>query len=174
MSLTPSSEFVTTSHLPDTRKHRAPPLGLLFLLRDISTKNPLFSKLPTPAYVSPSAFLTLPTIYSFSYLAGLFHPPTTSEILSSGVLLPIVSRPNSSPARTLLPFVPFSCRRVTPTAPDRETRLQGFNPTTGPLPLTGGLDLPAPRSPLEFSLPRAFLQTPCDYPRSLSAHDLWC
>jgi hypothetical protein len=127
---------------------------------------------PLPAFVPPSAFLTLSTAFSSSHLAGLFHPPTTSEIHSSGVC------PRQSAESTHRRPVP-SCRsRRSPTVELPQPHqiptlaLQGLHPTTGPLPLTGGLDLPTPRSPLKFSLPRAFLQTPWRYPRSPSAHDL--
>jgi hypothetical protein len=54
-------------------------------------------------------------------------------------------------------FASFSYGWVAPSAPDREARLQGLNPTTDPLPSEDGLDLPTPRSPLEFSLPQDFL-----------------
>jgi hypothetical protein len=39
---------------------------------------------PLPAYVPPSAFLTLSTAFSSPCLAGLFHPATASEVHSSG------------------------------------------------------------------------------------------
>jgi hypothetical protein len=39
---------------------------------------------PIPAYVPPSAFLTLSTVYSSLNLVGLFHPTATSEICSTG------------------------------------------------------------------------------------------
>jgi hypothetical protein len=39
-------------------------------------------------------------------------------------------------------------------------RLQGFNPATGPLLPTDGLDPPTTRSPLKFSAPRVILRTP--------------
>lgn len=41
--------------------------------------------IPRPIYVPSSVFLTLSTAYSSSYLVGLFHPTTTSEIHSAGV-----------------------------------------------------------------------------------------
>jgi hypothetical protein len=40
--------------------------------------------LPLPAYVPPSAFLTLSTASASRCLAGLFHPAATSEVHSSG------------------------------------------------------------------------------------------
>jgi hypothetical protein len=83
---------------------------------------------PTPAYVPPSAFLTLSTVFSFACLAGLFHPTTTSEICSSGF------SPNNqpswlSPARALLPLVavfPATCALERAGAPDHDTSASGL------------------------------------------------
>jgi hypothetical protein len=66
--------------------------------------------LPTPAYVPPSAFFTLSTVFSSTHLAGLFHPATTYEIHSSGV----VSRCQASTAFTVLS--PHVVRRLSPPA----------------------------------------------------------
>jgi len=57
-------------------------------------------------------------------------------------------------------------RRIVPR------RLQGVDPSSDPLRLTGGLDLPTTRSPLCFQLLRAFVQTPWRCLHIPSAHDL--
>jgi hypothetical protein len=172
MSLTPSSEYVTTSHLLNaTRASSASPGVTVSPSRHQYEKSTLRQVSQTCLCSVLNVSRAHDGLLLFAPCRLISSPYHVRDSLFRG-LLPIISRPDSSPARTLLPFTPFSCCRVTPTAPDCETRLQGFNPTTGPLSLTGGLDLPAPRSPLEFSLLRAFLRTPCDYPRSLSAHDL--
>jgi len=46
---------------------------------------------PRTAYVPSSAFLTLSTVCSSGYLAGLFHPAAASEIHSPGIF------PNTQP-----------------------------------------------------------------------------
>jgi hypothetical protein len=102
MSLSPSSEFVTTLHLLTSRNLSAPPWGL-FLLRDMSLRGPLSDKFLTLVYVPLSAFLTLSADCSPSNLVGLFHPTATSEITLQG-FSPIASRFDSSPTRTLLSF----------------------------------------------------------------------
>jgi hypothetical protein len=82
MSCTSPSEYGADYHLPGTKpsaSHGVPPP-----IRDISMQSLLNSEFPTPAYVSPTAFLTLPTIYSFTYVVGLFHPTATSGIHTSG------------------------------------------------------------------------------------------
>jgi hypothetical protein len=80
-----------------------------------------------------------------------------------------------SPPRCVVP----SCRyRVFPTGelPHQRQihppRLQGVFPSSGPLRPAGGLDLPSARSPLVFSLPRAFLRIPWRRLHASSAHDL--
>jgi hypothetical protein len=65
----------------------------------------------------------------------------------------------------LLPELPRTVQILLP-------RLQGLVPSSGPLPPTGGLVLPTPRSPLKFSLLRAFLRAPWRHPRASSTHDL--
>jgi hypothetical protein len=52
-------------------------------------------------------------------------------------------------------------------------RLQGLVPNSDPLPPTGGLALPMPRSPLKFSLLRVFLRAPWRHLRASSTHDLY-
>jgi hypothetical protein len=174
LSLAPSSEYAVTSHLFSARKHQTPPLGLLRLLRDISAQSPLISRVPIPI---------LRSAHSVSHTLDGLLLPALCELVSSRYhvrdslfrgLSPAASQIDSSSTCTLLSFAPFSYGRVTPPAPDRDVRLQGFNPTAGPLSSTGGLDLPTPRSPLEFSLPRVFLRTPWNHPRSPSTHDPFC
>jgi hypothetical protein len=53
-------------------------------------------------------------------------------------------------------------------------RLQGFAPAAGPLSPTGFLRLPTTRSPLKFSTPRVFLETPWKRLHASSTHDLSC
>jgi len=67
----------------------------------------------------------------------------------------------------LLPELPRTVQILLP-------HLQGFVPSSGPLPPTGGLVLPTPRSPLKFSLPRACLRAPWRHLRAPSTHDLCC
>jgi hypothetical protein len=61
-------------------------LGVWFSIATLACEVHLAAGFPHPAYVSPSAFLTLSTIYSFTNVAGLFHPAATYEIHSSGVV----------------------------------------------------------------------------------------
>jgi hypothetical protein len=169
--LVPSSEYTVTSHLLSARKRLAPSLGLLRLLRDTSTWSPLTGSAPTPCLCSaPSVFHALDGLLLLAPCGLVSSHYHVRDSLFRG-LLPAASRLDSSPTRALLSFAPFSYNRVASIAPDPGVRLQGFHPTTGPLPPTGGLDLPAPRSPLKFSLPRVFLRTPWTRPRDSSAHD---
>jgi hypothetical protein len=92
-------------HLPDTRmpctSQGLPPI------RDSSIRSPPIGGLPSPTFVSPSAFLTLSTSYSSKYLVGLFHPTATSGIHSSGVF-PAAKPPCLSTSRPLMPFLEFA------------------------------------------------------------------
>jgi hypothetical protein len=103
---------------------------------------------------------------------GLFHPTTTSRIRTSGVF------PATQPTRLIDVPCPHVIRRDSPTAVLPRRRqilppcLQGVNPGSDPLRQTGGLGLPTARSPLELSLPRAFVRTPWRRLHAPSAHDL--
>lgn len=72
------------SHPPAAAAARRLPWGPFALHRGIDTRSPLAGRIPLPAYVPPSVFLTPSTVSSSAHLAGLFHPATTSEICSSG------------------------------------------------------------------------------------------
>jgi hypothetical protein len=112
---------------------RAPSLGFpIFLYRDTSASSPLTAGIPCPAFVPPTAFLTLSTVYSSLHLAGLFHPAATSEIHSSGVS-PSSQPSGLSPFRALLSFVPVAYREASFSGPAPDLRLQGVTPTAGPL-----------------------------------------
>ena len=114
----------------------------------MNTQSPLTSGFPRPTNGSPSAFLTLSTTSSSAYGAGLFHPTATSGIRSSGGF------PAAKPAHLIDESCPHVVSRSSPPSelplwcqlPLR--RLQGVNPSSDPLRPTGGLDLPATRSPL--------------------------
>jgi hypothetical protein len=108
------------------------PWGSLTLHRDIRVPSPHTAGVPRPAFVPPSAFLTLSTVYSSSHFAGLFHPTATSEIHSSGVS-PSSQSSELSLVRALLSFLPSASRRASSPMPARDPRLQGFTPTAGPL-----------------------------------------
>jgi hypothetical protein len=71
-------------HLPDTRKHRAPPLGSRSPSRHKHTESTNCRGFHTSTIGPPSAFLALSTGYSSAHLVGLFHPTATSGIHSSG------------------------------------------------------------------------------------------
>ena len=76
------SEYVlqvtSLTQAPDTSQGSVP-------IRDTSTRSPQVGKIPNLTYVSPTAFRTLSTNYSFKYLVGLFHPTATSGIRTTGV-----------------------------------------------------------------------------------------
>jgi hypothetical protein len=114
----------------------------------------LTADVPLPAYVPPTAFLTLPTVYSSSYFASLFHPATTSELHSTGVLSDtqltwLIARPYSHDLLTETPFAAELPRLHQRSKPG----LQSLGPNADPLALTDVLRPPAPRSPLELSNP---------------------
>jgi hypothetical protein len=108
---------------------------------------------PGPAYVPPSAFLALSTVYSFPYLAGLFHPTATSEIHFSGAF------PAAQPSWLI---TSLCCPDLSPRFPaDEQARLRqfprpglhSFDPGADPLASTELLRPPIPRSPLKLSSP---------------------
>jgi hypothetical protein len=71
-------------------------------------------------------------------------------------------------------YANISSSQVAPTVQIRKPCLQGIELGGDPLRPTGGLDLPITRSPLEFSLLRAFLRPPWRRLHVPSAHDLRC
>jgi hypothetical protein len=122
-----------------------------------------------PQRFSHSRRLTPPLAF-----AGLFHPTTASRIRALGVF------PATQPARLIDGSYPHVVDQSASTTElpqwrqDSPARLQGVDPGSDPLRLTGGLDLPSARSPLELSLPRAFVRTPWRRLHAPSAHDLGC
>ena len=84
VSFASSSEYVAAFYLPFARRLRAP-TRVSFPFATSTREVHLPASFPTLACVPPAAFLTLSTAYSFTTLAGLFHPATTSGINSSGV-----------------------------------------------------------------------------------------
>jgi hypothetical protein len=160
MDFASSSEYVAALHLPTARKQQAPPLGLLILLRDVSSRNPLSNRLPRPVYVPPTAFLALSTVSSSPNLVGLFHPTTTSEIHSSGSslssqLTQLIARCVPSCSWQLSPAMKLpSSRQILPP------QLQGFYPTADSLQSAGLLHLLVPDPLLSFHSHRFFFEHP--------------
>ena len=89
-------------------------------------------------------------------------------------LSPQPSHRDSSPRCPLLSLTTLASRRVAPTVQLLPSRLQGFDPGCDPLRRAKCLDLLDARSPLEFSLPRAFLWTPGRRLHVFSAHGAGC
>jgi len=89
-------------------------------------------------------------------------------------LSPLPSRIVSSTTRPLLALATFSSSRVAPTVQFQPPALQGLDPDSDPSRQTGGLVLLTVRSPLKFSLSRAFLQLPWGSLHIPSTHDLFC
>jgi hypothetical protein len=85
--------------------------------------------------------------------------------------------PSCTVSSTATPLMTLSNALLLPELPRTVQiplpRLQGLVPNSDPLPPTGGLVLPTPRSPLKFSLLRACLRTPWRHLRASSAHDLY-
>jgi hypothetical protein len=114
MSYTSPSEYVlqvtSPTQVPNTSQGSLP-------LRDTSTRSPQVGKIPNLTYVSPTAFRTLSTSYSFKYLVGLFHPTATSGIRTTGVF-PAAKPPRlidePCPHDVSESLLPASC----PTGPD--------------------------------------------------------
>jgi len=105
---------------------------------------------PKLTFVPSTAFLTLSTGYSFTSLASLFHLTTTSGIRTSGVIPRCqVTRliDELSPHVVGETLLPAGC----PTGA-RSFRVSfRVCPSSDPLQLAGGLDLPTTRSPLGLS-----------------------
>ena len=121
-----------------------------------STCRKPFPRLPT---FRPQRFSRSRRLAPHQILRVYFTPLPRLRFTLQGIS-PTASFTGSSPAFAFMTFSSFSYGRVAPTAPDPVVRLQGFAPTVDPSSLTGGLVLPAPRSPLKFSLLRAFLRPP--------------
>jgi len=84
--------------------------------------------------------------------------------------------PSCTASSTVIPLMMLSNALLLPELPQTVQiplpHLQGFVPSSDPLPPTGGLVLPMLRSPLKFSLLRAFLRAPWRHLRASSTHDL--
>lgn len=80
----------------------------------------------------------------------------------------------SSATYPLLALAAFASSRVAPTVQLQLPALQGLDPDSDPSRQTGGLVLLTVRSPLKFSLLRAFLQPPWGSLHNPSALDLLC
>jgi hypothetical protein len=89
-------------------------------------------------------------------------------------LSPLPSRAASSTTRPLLALATFPSSQVALTVQFQSPALQGLDPDNDPSRQTGGLVLLTVRSPLKFSLPRAFLQLPWGSLHTPSTHDLSC
>jgi hypothetical protein len=129
---------------------------------------------PRLTLVPSSVFLTLSTACSSNYRVGLFHPTATSGIRTSGGFARCQA---GSPHRRVVP----SCRsRSSPTSrlpawrQILPRRLQGFDPSSDPSWMTGGLGLPALDPLLGFQLLWVFVRIPWKRPHVSSAHDLSC
>jgi hypothetical protein len=90
-------------------------------------------------HVPPLLFLTTSTVYSSTYLAGLFHPAATCWVCSVGVF------PLTQPYELIARRCPLVVRAFSlPSADQRHqnqcVRLQGFAPCENSCWTAGGLD----------------------------------
>jgi hypothetical protein len=129
-------------------------------LRDMSVWSPLTSELPKARLTfRPQRFSHSRRLAPPHTVAGLFHPTAAFGIAPQG-FSPLPSRLASSTSRPLMSLPSFSSQRVAPLVQFHPVRLQGFNPSSGPLRPAGGLDLPSARYPRVFSLLRALFRMP--------------
>ena len=145
MLFSPSSEFHSAFPVV-VRKRRSSPLGFCSSSR-YQHWSPLFDELPKLIYCSaPSVSRTLDGLL-LPYCVSLFRLTTTSKISSSRVS-PDNQPAKLSPARTLLSLTLQAA-----------SRLQGL--VQLPIRYTCvSFTLRRARSPLEFMLPRVFLDAP--------------
>jgi hypothetical protein len=163
MSFASPTEYVAACHLPIARKLWAPPLGSRSHSRQKRTES-------TKRRASRARLRSALSV-SHALDGLLLHTPR--GLISSHChvrdshLREFPRCQAGSPHRRVVP----SCRcRASPHAglPRRcqlhSVRLQGLDPSSGPLRPTGGLDLPTTRFPLVFSAPAGFspaaLETP--------------
>jgi len=85
---------------------------------------------------------------------------------------PATGSTGSSSAVPLSTLAPFSCGRVSPTAPDPEASPSGACARCRSVVAARCFTPAGSRFPLEFSLPRVFLRTPGTRLRGSSAHEL--
>jgi hypothetical protein len=162
MSFASSPEYVAACHLLDTRAERLP-WGLASPSRQKRTESTY----------RRASHARLRSAHSVSHALDGFLLHTPCGLVSSHCrvrdshLRGFPRCQVGSPHRRVMP----SCRyRASPhgelprRCQFRSLRLQGFDPSSGPLRPTGGLDLPTTRSPLVFSAPAGFppaaLETP--------------
>jgi hypothetical protein len=154
------SEFVTAPNLADSLSSLSHLPWSLFPLRDISRENLLSSELSHAQLCSAlsvsRALDGLPLSLPRGLVSSHYHVRDS----------PFRGFPHhlaESPLRRPVPswhWLAFSSSRVAPTVQIGPPALQGLNPGSDPSRQTGGLVLLTVRSPLKFSLPRAFLQLP--------------
>ena len=116
LSSTSPSEFVAASHLPDTRKYRAPPRVSLS-----------FATSACGVHFTPGFHTRLRSAHSVSHALDGFLLRVPRGLVSSRSHVrdshfrespPLPSRSVSSTCRALLSLARFSCRRVAPPVPD--------------------------------------------------------
>jgi len=172
-SFSPSTECVTALLLPGNRNYQAVSLRFGSPSRHKhggSTSDRFLKACLSSAHsVSHTLDGLLP-----SALRGLISSHCHVRDSVSGIF------PSNQPAWLITSPCPHAVERLSPAFglpllhQLLPPRLQGFNPATGPLPPTDGLDLPTARSPLKFSAPRVFVRTPWRCLHNASAHDLFC
>jgi len=121
--------------------------------------------------VPPSTFLASSTVYSSSQAASLFHPAATCGIHSSGVF-PAAKPYRLIDGRSLHDVLQCSPGPSCPDLPDPTASSSRCWSQQRSVATDRGFSPVDARSPLKFSLPRAFLCTPRRRLHAFSTHDL--
>jgi hypothetical protein len=171
VSFASSSEYVAAFYLPFARRLRAP-TRVSFPIATSNREVHLPTSFPTLACVPPPAFHTLSTAYSFTILAGLFHPATTSGINSPGVFPAaksprLIGEPYPHVVTGILLPVSYPTG-ASSSHPDFRVLLRAaIRCDRSAFKLNQSLD-----PLLGFQLPRALLRTPWQRLHAASAHGL--
>jgi hypothetical protein len=153
-----------SSHRPPGRAEHLPWASIPH--RDMNRRS-LLTRASQARFVPSSAFLTPPTAFSSTDLAGLFHPAATSRVRSSG----------SSPREKPYGLVARRCPPVVHTGPlpsvlsigaREQCPPPGLFSTRESVANSGGLDHRTLGTLLSFCLPRVLLPAPRKRPSSPS------
>jgi hypothetical protein len=161
-------KVLADSHPPEALSNLEQLPWGLFPHRDLSSQSLPLGELPRSPSFRPQRFSRSRRLPPLSTLRACFIPLPRPGFTPQGIS-PLPSRATRRRAVPSCRLPTFASSRVAPTVQLRPARLQGFDPGSDPLRPAECLVLPTARSPLEFSLLRAFFRSPWRRLRASSA-----